>query len=64
MIDLKITNYGIVSTTPDSFSDGGSYTAVDVAYQHALHLLEAGGRYFRHWRPIHTSWLRRSFSTS
>lgn len=33
---------GIVNTTPDSFSDGGSYTTVDVAYQHALHLLEAG----------------------
>ena len=44
MIDLK-KNYqimGIVNTTPDSFSDGGSYTTVDVAYQHALHLLEAG----------------------
>lgn len=45
MIDLK-KNYqimGIVNTTPDSFSDGGSYTTVDVAYQHgSLHLLEAG----------------------
>ena len=44
MIDLK-KNYqimGIVNTTPDSFSDGGCYTTVDVAYQHALHLLEAG----------------------
>ena len=44
MIDLK-KNYqimGIVNTTPDSFSDGGSYTTVDVACQHALHLLEAG----------------------
>ncbi|MGC3033455.1 dihydropteroate synthase, partial [Enterococcus faecalis] len=33
---------GFITTTPDSFSDGGSYTTVDVAYQHALHQLEAG----------------------
>ena len=58
MIDLK-KNYqimGIVNTTPDSFSDGGSYTTVDVACQHALHLLEAGadisGGFAGHCRRI------------
>ena len=38
MIDLKKLPWGLSRL----FSDGGSYTTVDVAYQHALHLLEAG----------------------
>ena len=43
MIDLKeLPNYGDCQHDPRLFSDGGSYTTVDVAYQHALHLLEAG----------------------
>ena len=41
MIDLKeLPNYGDCQR-PRLFSDGGSYTTVDVVYQHALHLLEA-----------------------
>lgn len=43
MIDLKrITKLWDCQHDPRLFSDGGSYTTVDVAYQHALHLLEAG----------------------
>lgn len=43
MIDLKrITKLWGLSTRPPTLSDGGSYTTVDVAHQHALHLLEAG----------------------
>ncbi len=33
---------GILNVTPDSFSDGGQYTAVEAAVQHALQLVEAG----------------------
>lgn len=33
---------GIVNITPDSFSDGGSYTAAEVAVEHALQLLRDG----------------------
>ncbi len=33
---------GIVNVTPDSFSDGGSYLAVDKAIKHGLSLLEQG----------------------
>jgi len=33
---------GVVNVTPDSFSDGGRYLAVDAAVAHALALAEAG----------------------
>jgi dihydropteroate synthase len=33
---------GIVNVTPDSFSDGGKYTSVDKAIEHALKLVEEG----------------------
>ena len=33
---------GIVNTTPDSFSDGGQYFAVDAAIEHALAMVAAG----------------------
>ncbi len=33
---------GIVNVTPDSFSDGGRYAAVDAAVAHALALIDAG----------------------
>lgn len=33
---------GILNVTPDSFSDGGQFTAVEAATQHAQRLVEAG----------------------
>ncbi len=33
---------GILNLTPDSFSDGGCYTQVDLALEHALQMVEAG----------------------
>jgi dihydropteroate synthase len=33
---------GIVNVTPDSFSDGGKYSSVDLAVQHALQLIAEG----------------------
>lgn len=33
---------GIVNNTPDSFFDGGKYNSIDLAYEHALELLDAG----------------------
>lgn len=33
---------GILNTTPDSFSDGGRYFALDAAIEHALAMVEAG----------------------
>lgn len=33
---------GIVNVTPDSFSDGGKFTQLDLAIEHALHLVEEG----------------------
>src|SRR5688572_639460 len=33
---------GIVNVTPDSFSDGGQFLAVDAAVQHALELIAEG----------------------
>ena len=33
---------GIVNATPDSFSDGGKYHAVDVAVEQALRLVDEG----------------------
>ena len=33
---------GILNVTPDSFSDGGQYTDAQVAYKHALQLVEDG----------------------
>jgi dihydropteroate synthase len=33
---------GIVNTTPDSFSDGGRFLAVDAAVAHAIRLIEEG----------------------
>lgn len=33
---------GIVNNTPDSFFDGGKHNSVDLAFEHALKLLDAG----------------------
>lgn len=33
---------GIVNNTPDSFFDGGKFNSADLAYEHAVELLEAG----------------------
>lgn len=33
---------GILNVTPDSFSDGGRYMAVDAAVEHAVRMVEAG----------------------
>lgn len=33
---------GIVNVTPDSFSDGGKYTSVELAVEHALQLIAEG----------------------
>jgi dihydropteroate synthase len=33
---------GVLNVTPDSFSDGGRYAAVDAAVAHARHMLDAG----------------------
>jgi dihydropteroate synthase len=33
---------GILNVTPDSFSDGGRYLAVDAAVEHAVRMVEAG----------------------
>ncbi len=33
---------GILNVTPDSFSDGGQYTRVEAAVEHARHMLAAG----------------------
>ncbi len=33
---------GIVNVTPDSFSDGGKYSSVDLAIEHALQLISEG----------------------
>ncbi len=33
---------GIVNVTPDSFSDGGKYSQLDLAIEHALELIEQG----------------------
>ncbi len=35
---------GILNTTPDSFSDGGRFTHVDVAVQHGLQMRDDGAR--------------------
>ncbi len=42
-LDLTRLNVmGIVNVTPDSFSDGGKYASVDLAVEHALHLIAEG----------------------
>ena len=33
---------GILNVTPDSFSDGGSYTDLDLAIKHAKEMVEEG----------------------
>lgn len=33
---------GIINVTPDSFSDGGQYTAADIAIEHGLNLVSQG----------------------
>ena len=33
---------GILNTTPDSFSDGGSFNSLDRAVEQAMHLSNAG----------------------
>jgi dihydropteroate synthase len=33
---------GVINTTPDSFSDGGQFSAIDNAFQHALKLIDDG----------------------
>lgn len=35
---------GIVNNTPDSFFDGGKYNSAELAYEHAVELLEAGAK--------------------
>ena len=35
---------GILNVTPDSFSDGGKYTSVDVALQQARKLIQEGAQ--------------------
>jgi dihydropteroate synthase len=42
-LDLTRPNVmGIVNVTPDSFSDGGKYSSVDLAVEHALQLIAEG----------------------
>src|SRR5690606_36816904 len=36
---------GILNVTPDSFSDGGSYTSLDHALAHAEHMIKAGATF-------------------
>lgn len=38
----RIVIMGVVNTTPDSFSDGGSYLSASAAVSHALRLVEQG----------------------
>ncbi|MFT5549090.1 MAG: dihydropteroate synthase [Candidatus Azotimanducaceae bacterium] len=33
---------GVINTTPDSFSDGGQFSVIDNAFQHALKMIEDG----------------------
>ena len=33
---------GILNVTPDSFSDGGDYTNIDIAVNHAKEMIELG----------------------
>lgn len=33
---------GVINTTPDSFSDGGQFSVIDNAFQHALKLIDDG----------------------
>ena len=42
--DFSNTGYimGILNVTPDSFSDGGKFTQVDLAVKHALKMIEEG----------------------
>ncbi len=44
IMDLKHHTFvmGILNVTPDSFSDGGSYTSVDQALYHAQEMIEQG----------------------
>ena len=51
---------GILNVTPDSFSDGGSYTSVDLAIARAKQMVEdgadmidIGGESTSSWRPNH-----------
>src|SRR5579862_6790296 len=40
--DARALVMGIVNVTPDSFSDGGRFTALDAAVAHSLRLVEQG----------------------
>ena len=51
---------GILNVTPDSFSDGGRYTALDAALAHADALLEAGADDRRRRRRIDAARPRRA----
>jgi dihydropteroate synthase len=42
MLGQRTLIMGILNLTPDSFSDGGQFSTVHAAVQHALHLLDAG----------------------
>jgi len=46
LVHSKSNNYvqvmGVINTTPDSFSDGGQFSAIDNAFQHALQLIDDG----------------------
>ena len=44
MLDYGKKTYimGILNVTPDSFSDGGDYTNIDIAVNHAKEMIELG----------------------
>lgn len=41
-IKQKTIIMGILNVTPDSFSDGGKFNAIDRAVEHAKQLVDAG----------------------
>ncbi len=38
----RVKVMGVINTTPDSFSDGGQFSALDNAFQYALKLIDEG----------------------
>ena len=41
---------GILNVTPDSFSDGGQFNAIDSALAHTKEMIAAGARYLALYR--------------
>lgn len=41
-LDKETLIMGILNVTPDSFSDGGKFNSIDLAFQHAKNLIEQG----------------------